>query len=738
MEAPARRYMELKPGDKLGPYEIVSAIGKGGMGEVWKARDPRLGRDVAIKVSARQFDWRSEREARAIAALNHPNICHVYDVGPNYLVMEFIDGSPPRGPLAAGEAVKLALGIAAGLEAAHDKGITHRDLKPANMLITGSGVKLLDFGLATRNEAPLADDAETAIASAATIPGTILGTAGYMSPEQVQGRAADARSDIFAFGVVLYELLSGRRAFAGESALEVLAAVLHKEPEPLQLPGGHAPAKLSEIAMRCLRKAPDARFQTMSEVRAALENVTAAPVAPAAHVAPADATPSIAVLPFANMSRDPDDEYFSDGLAEEILNLLAKITGLRVIARTSVIRLPRTRNTDIRKIAEALGVRTILEGSVRRAGNRIRVTAQLIEAEGGSHLWSERYDRDMTDVFAVQDEIAQAISDALKVKLAPRTRVVNVEAWEQWLKGVHYRGRNTPDYVLKAKEHFERALAIDPNYAQAYSGIALCYYVLAAMGARPADELTPLVYSAAEKALAIDPSDSETHMVLAVMAGVFNYDWACAGKHHRMSVECENVSPRARFVYGSYYLAPLGKTTEAIEQSRLALQADPLSLLFHSGLAWCLICAGQYREAIACAHRAMEIDPDSHLNWLHLGFGQMYAGLSAEAVGSFGRFVETAPWHQIGRGCLAAACWLAGDHERGAELALQFARSDGLLFGDAIYYAAAGEADKMFEALDAAYRRRDLYLPSLPWLPSFDPYRADPRFRNLLERMSLA
>jgi serine/threonine protein kinase len=309
--------MELKRGSKLGPYEIVSPIGAGGMGAVWKAHDPRLNRHVAIKVSDSRFSERFGREARAVAALNHPNICQIYDVGPDYIVMEYIDGAPPRGPLAPARALKLALGVAAGLEAAHERGITHRDLKPANILITRSGVKLLDFGLARMSVAPVTSDAETV---AATIAGTVLGTAGYMSPEQAQGKTADARSDIFSFGLVLYELLSGRRAFTGNTAIETIAAVLHKEPEPLDtIP------PLQIIVTRCLRKVPGARFQTMSEVRAALEQVNAEVKAVGA-----DNTQSIAVLPFANMSRDPDDEYFSDGLAEEILNAISRVSGLRV------------------------------------------------------------------------------------------------------------------------------------------------------------------------------------------------------------------------------------------------------------------------------------------------------------------------------------------------------------------------------------------------------------------------
>ena len=420
------------PGDKLGRYEIVCAIGKGGMGTVWKAHDPGLNRDVAIKISRARFSERFASEARAIAALNHPNICQIYDIGPHYIVMEYIDGAAPKGPLAPAEAVRLALGVAAALEAAHARGITHRDLKPANLLVTHSGVKLLDFGVALIKVDPAAGihDAPTAL----TATGAVVGTCEYMSPEQAQGRPADARSDIVSFGLVLYELLSGRRAFCRESAVETMAAIIREEPAALRLPHGEVPAKLAEIVTRCLRKSPAERFQTMSEVGAALQQVDSA-VTSLFH----DETPSIAVLPFANLSGDKEQEYFGDGLAEEILNLLAKIPGLRVVARTSSFAF-RGMEQDIGKIAEKLRVRTILEGSVRSAGNRIRVTAQLIEAESGSHLWSKRYEREMTDVFAVQDEIGQAISRALKVHLAPRTRAVGIDARHYCAKAKYHGG----------------------------------------------------------------------------------------------------------------------------------------------------------------------------------------------------------------------------------------------------------------------------------------------------------
>jgi serine/threonine protein kinase/Tfp pilus assembly protein PilF len=716
--------MSFSAGDKLGPYQIVAPIGAGGMGEVYRAKDPRLNRDVAIKVSASQFSERFEREAKAIAALNHPHICQIYDIGPNYLVMEFIEGTPLHGPLPQDRALRYAVQICDALDAAHKKSITHRDLKPANILVTANGVKLLDFGLAKMGSVNASPDSNaTALTMDLTEAGTVLGTASYMSPEQAKGELTDARSDIFSFGVVLYEMLSGRRAFSGNSTIETMAAIVRDEPAPLD-----SPSSLSAIVARCLRKSPSGRFQTMNEVRAALEQ---APTAATAK------TPSIAVLPFANMSADKENEYFSDGLAEEILNLLAKIPGLKVIARTSAFAF-KGKEQDIRKIAETLGVSAILEGSVRRAGNRIRVTAQLIEAENGSHLWSERYDRDMTDVFAIQDEIAQEISEALKVRLAPRSHAVNIEAYQNYLKGKYYFERFTPESLVKAKEYFEQAIAIDPNYAPAYSGLALYYFVLSTLGIKSVGEMAPFGKSAGEKALALDPAYGEAHSALASMAAVFDYDWKTVEKHYRQALAAEIVRPRYRFSYSLHYLLPWGRFPEAVEQCRLALETDPLAMLLHFGLVHSMYAAKQYREAIECAHRALEIEATFHQIWLVMGLAQLQSGLTQEAIASLKRAAELAPWYFTSAWSLAAAYSQAGDREHSQEWARKLAGSHGHSVGAALYYAAGGDADGMFEALEGAYQQRDYFMIQIQYLPFFDRYYSDPRYNALLQKMNLA
>jgi serine/threonine-protein kinase len=708
--------MPLSAGTKLGPYEILAPIGAGGMGEVWKARDTRLNRIVAVKQMKSQHSARFQQEAHAVAALNHTNICVLYDVGQDYLVMEYVEGKPLRGPLRVEEAMRLALQIASALEEAHGRGILHRDLKPGNILVTEKGAaKLLDFGLAKRMTDADADVTET-------IEGTVLGTAAYMAPEQAEGKPLDERSEVFSFGAVLYEMLSGNRAFNGNSTAQVLSAVLRDDPAPFQ-----APAELQRIVKRCLAKQPGDRFSGMRELRVALEQISVKPTN----------QPSIAVLPFANMSAEKENEYFSDGLAEEILNLLAKIPGLKVIARTSAFAF-RGKEQDVRKIAETLGVSNVLEGSVRRAGNRVRVTAQLINAADGSHLWSERYDRDLTDIFAIQDEISQAISEALQVRLAPRARAVNIEAYQNYLKGQYYFQRFTPESLAKAKEHFELALAIDPNYAPAYSGLAEYYYALAAPNIKPMLDMAPLARSAAEKALAIDPANREARGILAALSAIVDYDWRAAEAHLRQAMAGELVPPVVRARYILWYLLPLGRVAEGLEQSRLALETDPLSMVLHFGMSMCLCGAKQYRETIEYVCKALEIDANYWPIWVAIGWAQLHAGIAQAATTSFQRSVKLAPWFSQLEWWLAVAYHQAGDHERSQELVLKLSDAHGGNFSASAYYAAVGEVDAMFGALDGAYEQRQPTLLYLPNQPLFDPYRADPRFNALLQRMNLA
>jgi serine/threonine protein kinase/Tfp pilus assembly protein PilF len=729
--------MPLSAGDKLGPYEIVALIGAGGMGEVYRARDPRLKRDVAIKVSAAQFSERFERAAQAIAALNHPNICQIYDVGPNYLVMEYIDGALLTGPLRLEQGLQYAVQIASALEVAHQKNIVHRDLKLGNILLTGTGVKVLDFGLAkvseakrpagaTQNGRPQSGSAQTGSAQTMSLTeaGTILGTAAYMSPEQAKGEDIDARSDIFSFGVVLYEMLSGRQPFAANSFVETISATLRDEPTVLD-----APANVSAIVTRCLRKSPVDRFQTISEVRAALERAIATP---------GEKTPSIAVLPFANMGGDQDNEYFSDGLAEEIINFLAQIPGLKVTARTSAFAF-KGKTEDIRKIAETLGVAVVLEGSVRRSGSRLRVTAQLINARDGYHLWSQRYDRQMADLFDLQDEIAQAIASALHVKLsgAPAPYKPSLPAYEALLKARYYYGTFRPDLLPQAKECFEQAIALDPKFTLAHCEHGNYFWGMALAGALPANQALPRIRTVAEKALELDASLSDAHAMSGMVAACLEYDWKEAERRFRLALSRDPVTSNVRLYY-SLYLLLVGRPAEAVQQTERGLHEDPLNLLLQNNRAAYLSAAGRDAEAAEALREVLELNPTLVLSQLALAGLHASRGEFDQAMALCRRAYTAAPLP-------SAIGWLAGLLQRGGDTPaaeellgkLQPSDAFGVPRALSVYHWILAEFDAQAEWLEKAIDQHDPY--GLIYLRIWygRELRSTPHWARLMRKLNL-
>jgi TolB-like protein/Tfp pilus assembly protein PilF len=692
----------------VGPYVLESPLGEGGMGEVWKARDTRLGRIVAIKRLKGEHSARFEQEARAIAALNHPHICTLHDIGPDYLVMEYVEGTPVCGPIPVEQAVRLAIQIASALEEAHGRGILHRDLKPANILVTAKGsVKLLDFGLAK----------SVAVEGATrTIEGTISGTPAYMAPEQIEGKPCDARSDVFSFGAVLYEMLAGSRAFDG------MASVLRDDPKP--------PPALESLVLRCLAKQPGLRFQTIAEVKAALESAISNPV---------EKTPSIAVLPFANMSRDADDEYFSDGLAEEIINALTQVAGLKVIARTSAFAF-KGKNEDVRKIAEALGVTNVLEGSVRRAGNRLRVTAQLIHAADGTHLWSQRYDREMTDVFAVQDEIAVAIVGALQVKLtgkpaSARPHEPNLPAYEAFLKGRHHYSKMSPEALTRAEEYFKQAISLDPQWADPHSDLGREYFVLGFFGLRPVNEMMPLARAEARKALELRPSEPTAHSLLGFIAALHDYDWKEAEQRFRIAWTSESLPPNVHSGYAQFYLLPLGRFEEAIQEGAKAVAQDPLNVRWRAAQAFILLCAEMYGSAIVEARKALEIAEGDVTAHLAVALSNFFRGDLGEARESAEEAFRVAPWNPLAVGLLAGLLAQAGEKERAGKL---IATLRGTMpTGMVLYHLVCSEIDA---AIDWYEHDIELRLPGSTLLASagfLKPLRAHPRWPKLAKMMNL-
>jgi TolB-like protein/Tfp pilus assembly protein PilF len=471
--------------------------------------------------------------------------------------------------------------------------------------------------------------------------------------------------------------------------LSTLAAIVRDEPSPLE-----APEDLVRIVTRCLRKSPEARYQTMAEIKTALEN--------AVH-SEQHSLPSIAVLPFANMSRDANDEYFSDGLAEEIINLLAHVPGLKVTARTSAFAF-RGKDQDITKIAEALKVRTILQGSVRRAGNRIRVTAQLINAQDGYHLWSERYDRELTDIFAVQDEIAAAIAQALQVKLSPKPTALqrhapSVPAYEAYLKGRHYQWRATPDDVDKSKQFYLQAIELDPQFPLAYIGYGDHFLYSAASGLQPAREAMPIVRENARKALELDPALPEAHAMLGIVACHLDHDWQEAGRHFQRAVATEPVPPLVRSWYGFFYLSPSGRPQGSVEQHERALQEDPLNALYGSCLASALMLAGRPAEAERRARQVLDVDPAFQLALFAAGPACIVQGKVGYAL-AFGEKAHALyPQMTWPAGLLAAVHERMGDPNRAASMlaSIRSGSEYGAPVGLAIYHAGRGDIDQAVE-----------------------------------------
>jgi len=745
-----------RPGSLVGGrYRILGAAGEGGMGVVYKAEDTKLRRTVALKflpaAIARdpQAKKRFLREAQAAAILDHPNICPVYEVdeadGEMFLTMAFIEGRSLKeriaeGPLPLLEALAIAAQAAEGLRAAHEKGVVHRDVKPANIMLNREGqVRITDFGLAS-----LEGGADL------TRPQTVLGTPAYMSPEQVRGERTDGRTDIWSFGCTLYEMATGRRPFVGEGGRTVANEILNRVPPRTASLRAEIPAGLDALILRCLEKEPADRFPDFESLLGALQSEgVRRPEAGAGQVPSLAGLPSVAVLPFADMSPDKDHDYFGEGLAEELIHALARVQRLRVVARTSAFAL-KGMKLDVREIGKTLGVGAVLEGSVRKAGSRLRVTAQLIDAATGMHVWSERYDREERDVFDIQDEITAAIVEHLKVTLlsgeqaALRKRsTADTDAYNLYLKGLYFVARPSTESYGKALMFFTAATDKDPNFALAYTGIANVFAGLGIMNLAPPSEMWPKAKAAIQKALSLDGDLAEAHAAAAELAFWYDWNWDAAGLSFDRVLSLNPGDALSRGMH-AWFCLNRRRFDESIGEIKKALVLDPLMPLYYGwsvGLHWSV---GKYDEALQEFAKAMEIDPNSGLAYFHAGAAYFLKGHMDKAVETFekGKSLFAPPgWTE---GMLGLISIKKGDREKAARIleeTLERKKTVKHASSVAVAWLAAelGRLDLAFELLDKGYEERDTLMAFIHvYAGRFSPaMAADPRFKGVLAKMKL-
>jgi len=759
--------MALSAGTRLGAYEIVALLGAGGMGEVYRAHDPRLDRDVAIKVLPAAFGAdperlrRFEQEARAVAALSHANIVTIHSVeeadGIRFITMELVEGQPlsnliqPDG-LPPNRLVALAIPLADALAAAHAKGITHRDLKPANIMVgPDCRVTVLDFGLAKLQVSAPSAGAATAMPTAdMTREGRIVGTVAYMSPEQAEGKPIDHRSDLFSLGVILYEMATGRRPFTGETSLSIMSSILKDTPPSITDLKGTLPRELGRIIRRALTKDAERRYQTAKDLRNELEDlkreIESRPVEPVIATRPSERGASIAVMPFTDMSAAKDQDWFCDGIAEEILNALTPLKGLRVAARTSAFSF-RGKGDDLRTIGEKLSVTTVLEGSVRRAGDRVRITVQLSDVQNGFQVWSERFDRELKDIFDLQDEIAKAIAERLRVTFAgEKDRLVerataNVEAYQLYLKGRQLalrRGTSLPP----ALELFRRAVELDPDYALAWAGIADAFTGMAIAGSVRGSESKANAIAAATRSIGLDPTSAAGHAALACATLMHENDRATAKQEFERGLELNPDDVVGRCWYALLYLQwACGKLEQGISEARVALDKDPLSAYVAFTLGACLCTAGRTDDAIETLRRGVQLDPESFVARWMLGVSLGTAGRFEEAVSTLETALGLSRRASSALASLATVFGHWGKPSEASALHSELLDRASRSFVPLTYLVLSAEASgQRKEAVAFARRAWDEHEPTFllhaRHFPEYRSLRSDPRFAAIVREMN--
>ena len=744
---------ELTTGSTFaGRYQMIEKLGKGGMGKVYRVLDKKLNEEVALKLIKPEIALdkktidRFSNELKIARKIVHRNVGRMYHLseekGTHYITMEYIPGEDLKssirrfGPLPIGKSISIARQVCEGLAEAHRQGVVHRDLKPNNIMIDKEGnARIMDFGIA-----------RSLSTKEITGEGVMIGTPEYMSPEQVEGKEADQRSDLYALGVILYEIVTGKLPFEGDTPFSI--GMKHKSEtprDPKEL-NAQIPGKLSHVILKCMEKKREDRYKKAEEILSELNQIkTREPEAE--KIIERKWKKSIAVLPFTDLSPKKDQEYFCDGMAEELINSLTKISELRVVARTSAFSF-REKDLDVREIGKRLNVDTVLEGSVRTAGKRVRITAQLINVADGYHIWSEKYDRDLEDIFATQDEISLAIVDILKVKLLGDEKAKlmkrytdNLEAYKLYLKGRYFWSKRYEIGVKKGLEYFQQAIEKDKDYTLAYSGLADSYIILSWYSPLPQKEAHQKAREAALKALEIDDRLAEAHISLAFVKLLADWDWTSSEKEFKLAIELNPKYITGHHWYAFYFLFR-NRFDDAIAEMNHALELDPFSLIINCDLGFMYYFARDYEKAIETLQKTLEMDPNFISAHSFMGRVYLQKSMYEEALAEFQKEREPSRgWFQNVDSSIGITYVKMGKKKEAKKILDEMIErtQSGYVspFHIALLKFAFGENDQGFEWLDKAYEEHDQSLFYLNIEPLFDSVRSDPRFTALLKKMGL-